>query len=67
MGRETCDEQQPGAECFLCLGPASSVCGHCGLVAYCGPEHYRLHRDQADTFCFPYRSRPQSSVQWFIF
>lgn len=56
MGRETCDEQQPGAECFLCLGPASSVCGHCGLVAYCGPEHYRLHRDQADTFCFPYRS-----------
>ena len=38
--------------CFFCDIQAQNVCSNCQLVAYCSPEHLKVHRPEK--ICFPF-------------
>ena len=39
-------------KCFFCENSAQNVCPNCQLVAYCSPEHLKIHRPEK--ICFPF-------------
>ena len=46
--------------CFLCLKEASNLCQHCS-IPFCSTEHYEIHRDEKNNYCYPFRvlQRPE--------
>ena len=48
------------AVCFLCAQPSTSTCEVCNLVAFCGPDHAKLHRPEQ--FCFPFMVEQREGV-----
>lgn len=50
--------------CFLCSQPSTRECEFCHLVAFCGPQHARLHRPEQ--FCFPFMVKQMEGVGRFV-
>ena len=40
--------------CFLCLKPTDLYCEKC-LLPYCNQEHYKVHYNKEDEYCYPFR------------
>ena len=40
--------------CFLCLKPTDLCCEKC-LLPYCNQEHYKVHYNKEDEYCYPFR------------